>query len=1434
MNSVPPTYVKSLRRARKLAICLTIVSLLFVSLFVVHSQDPANPTLKGESATVLLGPNRTVDAREIRFKADSDHDGMPDEKEIENGTNPNDPSDADGDADGDGLSNGDEVAMGSGVNNADSDSDGVNDGEEARLGFNPNDATSTPPVNATIVSIQVTPSPLELSRNTALGPQPAQLQVSGTLNTGAIVDLTLSPDTTYTSLDTNVATVNNAGIALGVAVGSTTITVQNGSFTVQVPVTVSNYSPVSVAEISIPGYANGVAVQGTYVFVAAGVTGLQIVDVSNRRVPRIVGSFDTPGNANAVKVAGNFAYVADGDAGLVIIDVSNKNAPFGVGFVDTPGVAQGVAVNGTFAYIADGLTGLQIINVSDVAAPFIAGSVDTPGTAKGVDVLGNLAAIADMAPANGLRLINVNQPQSPVIVGNLTLTGQARTVVLGNSVAYVATNANGLRVVSTATPSAPQLLGTSSGTIRDIAVVGNFAFGPLVGSGSLIISVENPINPVVRGSVNFNDLPSTFTTGPGGVAADQQYVYVTRSLSGVVENGVSGNTFLAIGRYNQTVYDRAGVAPSMAVVSPQNGQTVIQGHTINLTADAIDDVEVERVQFFVDNQLIATDRIPPYETPALIGGTAPTRTIKVTATDLNGVSAESAPVTINTIPNPAPVVSLLSPQTGSLLIEGQTIELLAQASDDGRVASITFTAGGVNLPQDTSPPFKTTFTVPTGVTSLTISARANDNQGLTATVTETFAVTPPIATTVTGRVITLSNQPVDGATVSAFGQGAVTASDGSFSIANVPTSLGPISVTASAVLGGQQLNGISRAVAPAPGGIVNVGNVLLQPAHLETEIGNLITFAGPSFDDRSAAVALPFSFTYYGVTYTQVFVGTNGYLTFGSGSTAFNEIPTNFANGLPRIAVLFDDWDPDQASGRGVFANTQLPGKTVFTWSKIEHAVNNGNDDVSEEGTFQIVLFGDGRIQFGYGKVETLGGLVGISPGGTPTAIPVKHTALQGINVGITDAPYERFLGLGDVPFDLQHAFITYSPNSSGYSVEVQRAPETRVRGRILQPDSSLAGGARVTVFNRTVVTEADGSFVLEGVPAFEGTILVKAALVLPDGRLFSGQSTAVRPVVNGETDIGDLTLTARGFAFETELGQPVPHASGAFPKTEFVLQFPFRIYGQSFYGQTFNRVFLNSQGFLSLTDTCVQSGCNDRFGLTSSSVNDLIFAFANTPVIAPFFSTLDPGNTGQVFVNSLPDKWVMTFVNVQQPGRPETNTFQVVLHADGAIRFAYDGIGNTHGHVGISTGLFWGLSEDTWTIDWTSGPVRRVPNPYPVFEMFQGGLTNVTGRNFDIDRNVLVFFPNTDGSYEVIRQQFTGPVSTSKILFDGSVSGNNDFFSINPEGSDRINLTINPVKISTQRSRLMGPGSPSTPIATIPTAQMQRSTRGTSTARAW
>jgi hypothetical protein len=161
-------------------------------------------------------------------------------------------------------------------------------------------------------------------------------------------------------------------------------------------------------------------------------------------------------------------------------------------------------------------------------------------------------------------------------------------------------------------------------------------------------------------------------------------------------------------------------------------------------------------------------------------------------------------------------------------------------------------------------------------------------------------------------------------------------------------------------------------------------------------------------DDSTISVPFGggFTFTFYGITYTSVFVNSNGNLTFGTGDISFVETVAGFINGPPRIAPIWDDFDPDPfpplnpiSGGGAVFVKQELD-RFIVTWFNVpEFATGNTN-------TFQAVLFDTGVIGFGYDRLDSNDGLVGVaSGGGGPSSIfqyngstnpPVTITGPQG------------------------------------------------------------------------------------------------------------------------------------------------------------------------------------------------------------------------------------------------------------------------------------------------------------------------------------------------------------------------------------------------------------------------------------------------------
>ena len=115
----------------------------------------------------------------------------------------------------------------------------------------------------------------------------------------------------------------------------------------------------------------------------------------------------------------------------------------------------------------------------------------------------------------------------------------------------------------------------------------------------------------------------------------------------------------------------------------------------------------------------------------------------------------------------------------------------------------------------------------------------------------------------------------------------------------------------------------------------------------------------------------------YGVGYATVYVGSNGFVTFGQGDTDWTETAEEHFAAPPRVAAFWDDLDPTQG---GQINYEQLADRLVVSWEGVRE--RNTTNSIS----VQLQLLFDGAILVCYRTVGPDDGLVGLSAGtGFPT-----------------------------------------------------------------------------------------------------------------------------------------------------------------------------------------------------------------------------------------------------------------------------------------------------------------------------------------------------------------------------------------------------------------------------------------------------------------
>lgn len=136
------------------------------------------------------------------------------------------------------------------------------------------------------------------------------------------------------------------------------------------------------------------------------------------------------------------------------------------------------------------------------------------------------------------------------------------------------------------------------------------------------------------------------------------------------------------------------------------------------------------------------------------------------------------------------------------------------------------------------------------------------------------------------------------------------------------------------------------------------------------------TDGGPDQDDYET-VALPFDFTFYGLTYDEVTVCSNGWLAFGSYNMwDYRNWHIGSPLGPPNmVAAYWDDLVVDGPTSPGVYAWSDVSnGRFIVEW-RVETRAGSSSDEI-----FEIILYdpavypsatGDGKILVQYNDVTT-------------------------------------------------------------------------------------------------------------------------------------------------------------------------------------------------------------------------------------------------------------------------------------------------------------------------------------------------------------------------------------------------------------------------------------------------------------------------------
>jgi len=183
--------------------------------------------------------------------------------------------------------------------------------------------------------------------------------------------------------------------------------------------------------------------------------------------------------------------------------------------------------------------------------------------------------------------------------------------------------------------------------------------------------------------------------------------------------------------------------------------------------------------------------------------------------------------------------------------------------------------------------------------------------------------------------------------------------------------------------------------------------------------GQLLSGLGD--DNYAGPINLPFPFVYYWNSYSKVYVGSNGYITFGRGYNVSSGLPPYF-NRFPNAAapnewigvylsdLTFTDENGDPVPGAKLLYGTDANGRFVITWDSVPYWNGSAPGQWQGRNSFQIILDPrDSSITLQYKKIDT--GYDNTYSNGNYNVVGMENiTGQSGLNIAAAwPVPFQNF-----------------------------------------------------------------------------------------------------------------------------------------------------------------------------------------------------------------------------------------------------------------------------------------------------------------------------------------------------------------------------------------------------------------------------------------